>query len=78
VHGAASVMCEWQAGNLSNQDVISLMNFDSGDSELTTVRTHLNGLNKADTLALQAAMDLAAKEITGYDKALLRERFGLE
>ena len=77
VHGSASIMYEWKAGNLGNNDVVTIMNFDNTDPELTTVKIHLNGLTNAETLALQSAMDLAQKEITGYDKALLRMRFGL-
>jgi hypothetical protein len=81
VHGAASLIFEWKAGNITNAQIIEAFNFDAADGELTTVKTHLNGLTNAETLALQAAMDLAAKgiAITGvtYDKALLRTRFGL-
>jgi hypothetical protein len=81
VHAAAALMDEWAASNLSNAQMIEALNFDGADSELTTVKTHLNGLTKAETLALQSAMILAADQValTGitYNKSLLRTRFGL-
>lgn len=81
VHGSASLIFEWKAGNITNAQIIEVLNFDGSDAELTTVKTFLDGLTNAQTLALQAAMDIAAKNITmtgiTYNKALLRTRFGL-
>lgn len=81
VHACAALMDEWQVGNLTNAQMIEALNFDGTDPELATVKTHLNGLTKSQTLSLQSAMILAENQIslTGvtYDKALLRTRFGL-
>ncbi len=81
VHASAALMDEWQVGNLTNAQMIEALNFDGTDTELTTVKTHLNGLTKSQTLSLQSAMILAENQVslTGitYDKTLLRTRFGL-
>lgn len=81
VHTCAAALDEWEAGNLTSAQFIELINLDNTDPELTTVKTHLNGLTKADILALQSAMILAAEQVTltgvTYSKALLRTRFGL-
>ena len=77
VHGASHVIFEWKVDNLSNSEVITLMNFDSADPELATVKTHLNGLSKADTLALEAVLGLGQRGTEGYDKTEIRVRFGL-
>lgn len=80
-HASAALMDEWQVGNLTNAQMIEALNFDGTDTELVTVKTHLNGLTKSQTLSLQSAMILAENQVslTGvtYDKALLRTRFGL-
>ena len=81
VHTCAALMDEWQVGNLTNAQMIEALNFDGTDSELATVKIHLNGLTKSETLSLQSAMILAEHEISltgiSYNKALLRTRFGL-
>lgn len=81
VHTCAALMDEWQVGVLTNAQMIEVLNFDGTDPELVTVKTHLNGLTKSQTLSLQSAMILAEHEISlsgiSYDKALLRTRFGL-
>lgn len=81
VHAGAALMDEWQAGNLTNAQMIEALNFDGSDPELATVKTHLNGLTKSETLSLQSAMILAETQVSltgvAYNKALLRARFGL-
>lgn len=81
VHACAALMDEWQVGNLTNAQIIEALNFDGTDPELVTVKMHLNGLTKSQTLSLQSAMILAENQISltgvAYDKALLRTRFGL-
>lgn len=81
VHQFSWIMLEWKLNNLTNAQVIELLNLDGSDPELTTVKTHLNGLGVADTIALEAVIDLARNEVSAtgvvYDKAKARERFGL-
>jgi hypothetical protein len=81
VHASAALMDEWQVGNLTNAQMVEALNFDGLDPELATVKIHLNGLTKSETLSLQSAMILTASQVslTGitYDKTLLRTRFGL-
>lgn len=81
VHACAALMDEWQVGTLTNAQMIEALNFDGTDPELVTVKTHLNGLTKSQTLSLQSAMILAENQISltgiSYNKALLRTRFGL-
>jgi hypothetical protein len=81
VHASAALIYLWQQDEVTNARMIEALNFDGADPELTTVKTHLNGLSKEDTLALQSDMILSAINfsVTGlaWDKARLRTKFGL-
>ena len=77
VHSAAAVFHEWKLDNLTNTEAAAILNADLADSEWTTVKTHLNSLNKSDSLAIEMAMRLTRDGITGYDKTVLRARFGV-
>ena len=80
-HAIGSLIFEWKINNLTNAQIIEILNLNVADSELTTVKTSIDALNKADTLALEDAMILAENAISAsgitYNKALLRARFGL-
>ena len=81
VHACSALIQLWQLDDVSNAQMIEALNFDGADPELTTVKTHLNGLTKADTLALQSDLILGAINfsVTGlsWDKPRLRTQFGL-
>lgn len=81
VHASAAIIEQWQNDDLSNSQVVEIMNLDNTDPELPDVKVHLDTLNRADTLALQSAMILAKDGVSAtgitYDKAYLRPLFGL-
>lgn len=80
-HTVGRLMFEWREDNLSNSQTAEILNLDTSDPELSTVKTYLNSLTKADVLALEGALILAKASISAtgitYDKAYLRSRFGL-
>lgn len=76
-HTVGSIIFEWKMNNLSNAQMATILNLDNDDPELTTIKAHLNTLTPTDIQCLESIMILTQKGISGYNKALLRTRFGL-
>ncbi len=80
-HTVGRLFEQWKRDILTNAQIIEILNLDSGDSELTTVKTTFNGMNNAEALAVEGALILATDQISAagisYDKAHLRTLFGL-
>ena len=80
-HTVGAIFLEWKLNNLTNAQVIEILNLDASDPELATVKTTFNGFNKADTLAVEHIFILAEKGVSAtgkaYDKAFIRSFFGL-
>lgn len=77
IHGFSSLVNEWKDDYTNNATALARLNADGTDPEFATFKSHINGLNKAATLALEDVLILARLGIPGYDKAYVRSRFGL-
>lgn len=81
VHEAISVFIEWKLDELTNSQAAEILNIDTGDAEVGTVKTYINGLSLAEMLEIERALLLARQGVSAtgitYDKALIRTRFGL-